>query len=168
MTRRKDKMVIVVDTREPKPGESGAYTFDGFDDVRVVRNTLDVGDFALGGVDLDGVAYRDMIMIERKTLADLVGSINPKTSNGERREEFERMWMRTKLGQKRVLLIEGLFRHLISGDYRAAFHPNSALGTLFAWQQRYGFDVVWVSGAAEGQVVVYWHLREFLRMHTGG
>ena len=125
---RKEQMVIVVDTREPGPGEVGAYTFDGFDDVRVIRNNLDVGDFALAGRDLDGVAYRDLFMIERKTLPDLVGSINPKpakTTGIVHRDNFEEMWLRCKPGQRRILLIEGLFRHLIAGEYRSGFHPRS-------------------------------------------
>jgi len=156
-----DKPIIITDTREPKFGEPGYYDFSRFDVVSVWAD-LNVGDFTLGGCDLDGVPYSRLVMIERKTISDLIGSFTAG------RKRFEKMWLRCPAGQYRFLLIEGNELELMRGIYRSRMHPNSVLATIASWSMKYQFNVFFTGGPETGACWVYWILREFQRLHTGG
>jgi len=148
MTEKKNKkIVLLVDSREP----AGLYTFKKMKDVFVVRDNLDVGDFSVFPYG------SDCFFVERKSLADLAGSF---TSG---RERFAAEWKRAKPEASKTLLVEGDFISIILNDYRSNFTPASFLGSLFSWSIKYKFNIIFVKNSSEGQIVVYWLCREFLR-----
>ena len=148
MTEKKNsKIVLLVDSREP----AGLYTFKKTKDVFIVRDNLDCGDFSVFPYGSDN------FFIERKTLADLAGSF---TSG---RERFAAEWKRAKPEASKTLLVEGDFISIILNDYRSNFTPASFLGSLFSWSIKYKFNIIFVKNSSEGQIVVYWLCREFLR-----
>ena len=155
MTKR--ELHVLVDTREPKKGKRGHYSFSAFPEVRRERRYLDVGDFSLGGLAPDGLPWSDSITIERKTMSDLLGSIS------KNRNRFRRMWERSYAHTHRYLLIEGSWDDLVAGRYRSNMSPHSADATLHMWAGRYEFEIVWVKGPEEGQKEVCRILRKFRR-----
>jgi ERCC4-type nuclease len=143
----KDKVVILVDSREP----SGLYLFKKQKDVVIIKDALRCGDFSV-------FPYGDNeFFVERKSLSDLAGSFTAG------RERFEAEWKRANPTASKFLLIEGDLMSIILGDYRSNFNPASFLGSLFSWSIKYKFSIIFVKNHAEGQLVVYWLCREYRR-----
>ena len=107
---------IVVDSREQLP-----FTFDGLP-VRTVRQKLDVGDYAM--LNLPGC------VVERKAPGDLLSCI----AGG--RDRFVRELERLQELDFSAVVCEGTLQELLSGDH-SRISPQSVIGTLLAWQQRY-------------------------------
>jgi ERCC4-type nuclease len=121
--------VILVDTREQRP-----WTFSGHETERV---KLEVGDYSIR--DADGRSWApgndNAIMVERKSIHDLVGSL------GHGRGRFKRMWERASdLGVQRThLIIEASFADIVKGNYRSKMNPKSVMQSIVSWQQVYHF-----------------------------
>lgn len=142
------KINILIDTREPR----NYYLFKKQTDVRIIYDTLSCGDFSV-------FPYGDNeFFVERKSLSDLAGSFTAG------RERFEAEWKRANPAASKFLLVEGEFASIILGDYRSNFNPTSFLGSIFSWSIKYKFSIIFVKNSAEGQLVVYWLCREFLRI----
>jgi ERCC4-type nuclease len=75
--------------------------------------------------------------VERKSIADLVGSI---TSG---RERFERELHRLRGYDFKRLLIVGTEEDVINHNYRSKANPKSVLGSIYAFEVRYDIPVVW-------------------------
>lgn len=109
---------IIVDTREQAP-----WAFEGYP-VEVIKAGLKSGDYSLAGLE-------DRIALERKSLADLVGSL----STG--RERFEREMERLAALQFAAVLVEGSPEDIARHNYRSAMNPASVMQSMFAWTVRY-------------------------------
>lgn len=143
------KFVIIKDTRE---SNRKIYNFKNFNDIVIIKDKLEVGDFSLQG-------FENQIMIERKTLNDLCISVG--VEHDRLKAEMERAVQPLKL-----ILIEGNLSDIINENYRSDIHPHSILGTLMAWAIEYNLIPIWVENMREGEIAVYWILREFLRLYT--
>ena len=109
---------VVVDTREQLP------LFEG--EPWTVTGTLHTGDYSLLG-------HTARVVVERKSLSDLYGSV------AQGRERFEREFERLALIPGAVLLIEGSYRDVIDPDpreLRSQMNPVSVEGTVISWCQR--------------------------------
>ncbi len=121
---------IVQDTREQLPWEFS-------DRVDVEIATLREGDYSLKG-------YENRVAIARKSLSDFMSSITtdrkekgtPK--DHQRRERFKRELRRLQPYELKVLIIEGSWQEIISGNYRSQVHPASAIGTIVSFVWKYG------------------------------
>ena len=119
---------ILIDTREQLP-----YTFDDYKNW--IGNTdstaLKTGDYSVEGFD-------NIIALERKTLADIVGSL----MNG--RERFLNEMERLAQFRYKCLCIEAS-RTSIKSPYTFAdnvkAHPNGVMGSLDAIGARYGINI---------------------------
>lgn len=111
-------LTIVCDTREQCP-----WSFEGYA-VEVIRAGLKSGDYSLAG-------FEDRIALERKSLADLVGSL----STG--RERFEREMDRLSVLQFSAVLVEASPEDIARHNYRSAMNPASVMQSMFAWTVRY-------------------------------
>ena len=106
-----DPFVIVVDTREQTPWRFSAA-------VRVVRATVPSGaDYTVQGLE-------GLIGIERKTLADLIGSLT--SGRGRFMRSLERLAQR----RFRAVIVEAPLSQLLAGDYRSKASPSSMLGSV--------------------------------------
>lgn len=163
------KLIIIKDGREPKE----KYNFWHYNDVfhiggHPLIDTLSVGDYSVA-------PYQDIFTIERKVLSDLIGSFS--TAKKERQEQgvpshrdnFREMWERSEGYLQKILMIEGgTLTDLRNKNYRSDYDPNALIASLTSWSLKYKFNWCWVRDEVEGQWVVYWYAKEFLRLKTEG
>ena len=163
-----EKLPIIKDSREDKT----KYNFYHYDDVLKINghpliDNLNVGDYSIS-------PYQDIFTIEKKTLSDLIGSFS--TARKERqeagipnhRENFEQMWQRSEEYLQKILMIEGTLTDLRNKNYRSDYDPNALIASLTSWSMKYKFSWCWVRDENEGQWVIYWYAKEFLRLKTKG
>ncbi len=119
MTMSDGKLIIIVDTREQRP-------FHFSDLIEVRRAALPVGDYSLPGLE-------DQVVIERKSLSDLLGSI---TSG---RERFVKELRQLRAFRFAALVIEARWPDILSGMYGclSQVHPNSVIGSLMSFAAKY-------------------------------
>lgn len=111
--------VIVIDTREQLP-----FSFP--EGVETVRGTLHSGDYSVKGLE-------DRVAVERKSLADLYGSVT------RGRERFEREIQRLSEFEYAMVVIEASWVDLIRNPPpRTEVKPRSVVATIIAWESRYG------------------------------
>lgn len=122
--------VILIDQREQAPLRFQAKT---------ERCLLPVGDYSLRGLTAE-------VVIERKSLADLVGCC------GKERERFLQQIERMRDYRFRALVIEARYTDISIGAYRSQMNPLSVIGTLIKIAHEMGVPV-WFQedprGAAE-------------------
>lgn len=109
--------IIIVDTREQKP-----LTFSR--QAVVARGTVP------SGADYTVLGYETRIGIERKSIADLVGSLTA----GHKR--FMRSVDRLMLRRHRLLLVEGPRSHIEDGLYRSMAKPEDILHQVMLLEVR--------------------------------
>jgi len=106
---------VVVDTREQRPL---------WDDPEVQRRRLRTGDYSLEG-------YEDRMAIERKSVADLFGSL------GKGRERFLREVRRLHGMPVSGIVVEGNLARINSFDgskgYRGRMVPSQIIGAIISW-----------------------------------
>lgn len=138
-------MTLIVDTREQAP-----LDFSRWDDVRVVTDTLNAGDYSIRGLE-------DRFALERKSVSDLVASL---TSGRERMvRELERL----RGFEFKAVAVEGTLEQIARHEYRSQTNPESILQTLAAWHVRYGCPVLWCGSPAGCAYMVRAMARWFLR-----
>lgn len=111
---------LIEDTREQTPLDFSR--FEPF--VRVERGTLESGDYSIRG-------HEGEFAIERKSLADLIGTIT------QGHERFERELQRLESFRYAAVVVEASEISLRSGQYRSMLPPKSAIGMIRAFEVRY-------------------------------
>ena len=112
--------LVLCDTRElPWSEHPWARYWQG---VRVERNTLQTGDFALKG-------FEDVWVVERKAPSDFLACV------GGERERFEKELARSRYCGRFLVVVEGSFQNVIK--QARGIHENAILGTVTAWIRRY-------------------------------
>ena len=91
--------------------------------MATVKTTLQTGDYS---------SYCGRFVLERKNSVDELISCMTKD-----RERFERELERMQAFEAAVVLVEGSYGDLVSGNYRSQMNKSAALGSLVAWQLRY-------------------------------
>jgi ERCC4-type nuclease len=126
-------ITLVVDSREQTPLV--------FEHLCSTSGSLYSGDYSILGLE-------HLFSVERKSIADLVGSV---TSG---RERFERELHRLRGYQFKRLLIVGKIDDIKNHNYRSKASPASVLGSLRAFEVRYDIPVVWGENEAESACLV--------------
>ena len=156
ITRQIPKPVVLVDTREKIP-----LDFSRFPNwiAGERRQKLDVGDYSIEGME-------DLLVIERKTLSDLI------TTLIQQRSRFFKMCEKLVQYRWRALLVEASYEDIKSpyDDECTQAHPNAVSGTLDALEARFGIPVIYTSQyrpLAEEKAAswlskhfTYWYLEE--------
>lgn len=137
-------MIVIVDTREQIP-------FRFSEGVEVRRAALAVGDYSLAGLE-------DQVVIERKSLGDLLGSITHE------RERFVRELRQLRAFRFAGLVIEGTWADILARNYRADVSPNSVLGSLAAFAIKYGVVPILAEDHATAAQITERLLLNFARM----
>lgn len=134
-----------MDTREQQPLPLTRF--------RSVRTTLLTGDYSFAGGS-------EAFAVERKSIADLVGSL---TAN---RQRFARELHRLRGFHFKRLLIVGRREEIENHGYRSKANPKAILASLGAFEIRYGIPVVWSetpeTAAALVEEWVWWYARELV------
>lgn len=121
-------MNILIDQREKTP-----WTFTAYPDVTATVCHLPTGDYCLA-------EYPRKIGIERKTLADLAGSLSTN------RERFLREMDRAADFEQFFVVVEGSLVDVTAGRYRARIHPNAFLGSVASITVKRGIPFLWCGG----------------------
>jgi len=140
-----EPLIITVDTREQAP-----WTFERLN-VITTRGTLNVGDYRT-----EGTAF----VIERKSGPDFLSTITWG------RERFERELARMREAGGGVIVVEASLAELLYGpDNRRGqrVHPNSIMGTVAAFQARYGVPTLFGGTRDLAERLAYHLLRQAAR-----
>jgi DNA excision repair protein ERCC-4 len=119
MTTDAPQIIIVQDSREQ-------LGYESLFEHPCITSALEYGDYSILGLE-------HLISIERKSLADLLGSL----TNG--RSRFEAELKRARSLHKFYVLVECSPADLLVPDFgkMSRAHPNSIWGTICAWSTRY-------------------------------
>ena len=112
---------------------------------------MHTGDYSVSG-------YEDRIAVERKSIADLLGSLGGK--KGERRKRFEAEFVRLSAFPRKAVVIEGSISSIYKAPRFGRITPSHAIGAMFSWEQKYGVPVHFVEGRAQARAVVKLILRQ--------
>ena len=130
---------VLVDTREQTPWFQRSPV-DGIQ-FKSQRATLATADYTLLGLEAE-------VLVERKNVSDLVGSV------GRGRERFERELARMRETTRSAwLVVEGTPRDVELECLRRApprgraMSPRAVIGSLLAWAHRIGLRVWWAGSA---------------------
>jgi len=127
-TIRVPRPMVVIDSQEHM-----GYRFERFSNwfAGTVHRRLPVGDYTLLGLE-------DKIIIERKTLPDLVRSII------QERAGFIQKCEKLSAFRKKCLVIEGSLGLLKTPYEDSQAHPNAVFGSLIAAQERWDIPVYFI------------------------
>lgn len=143
---RNARPVIVIDTREQTP-----LVFD--EDTPTTTGTLETGDYSVAGLEW-------LVAIERKSIADLTGSLTAG------RERFERELCRLRGYRFRRLLVEGTAADVDEHLYRSQITPAAIWGALASYEVRYDLPFVFAGDRQRAAKMVtrwaYYCAREYV------
>ena len=134
------KPCVLVDTREQLPLRLREQHPNWFADER--RVTLKTGDYSVDGM-------REVLALERKSLADVVACVSPNAS----RERFIKQCERLSQFRWKAILVEATLEDIKRGfvgfDIQCGIHPNAVSGTLDAVEAKFGIPVIYTSAVTE-------------------
>ena len=140
---------VVIDTREQTPLP--------ISNLSTETGTLYSGDYSVRGLE-------EVFAIERKTIADIVGSL---TSG---RDRFLNELHRLRGYRFRRLLIVGTRHEIETGQYRSKTKPRAVLASLAAVEARYDIPVIFSANARTAAALVeqwaFWSWREHSKAFT--
>jgi len=130
ITRQIPKPIVLIDSREKTP-----FDFSKFPNwiAEEKRQKLNVGDYSIEGME-------DLLVLERKTLTDLI------TTLMQQRNRFFKLCEKLSQYRWRALFVEASYEDVKStyDEYTFA-HPNAVSGTLDALEARFGIPVIYTS-----------------------
>lgn len=127
---------LIVDTREQRPLV--------FRHLEAVPGTLQSGDYSISGLE-------DEFAVERKSVADLVGSVTRD------RDRFARELHRLRGFRWKYLLIVGTEMELARLAAQGRANPAQVKHSILAFSARYNLPAVWVDNPeAAAHVVESW------------
>jgi DNA excision repair protein ERCC-4 len=157
--------VIIVDTREQSPygfsripadASNRGASKEGETFAAAVRvGTLKSGDYSLEG-------FTDRVAVERKSLADLFGTV------GQGRERFVRELTRLSVFDFAAVMVEAEWSQVISDPpQHSQLSPKTIVRSVLAWQQRFP-RVHWHfwPDRASAEIVTYRILERWWKEYT--
>lgn len=134
MSRAKESIPVVVDTREQQP-----Y---GFDPVRfaVQRCALPAGDYSIAGLELE-------VAIERKSLNDFVGTVIKDW------DRFQAELQKLQRYHFAAVIVEASPQDVMDHQYTSQAAPTSILGRAISIHADFGIPVLWL---ANRQLAKHW------------
>ena len=123
--------VVICDTREKLP-------YDFSDEVEVVHEKMDTGDYSVVGFD-------DVFAIERKSLPDLLKSITWQ------RKRFKQEIERGDDLLAFIVMVECPLKDITEWNYDREVHPNAVMGTVNNWEKYHNVEFVWAGSRGEAE-----------------
>ena len=133
ITRQIPKPVILIDTREKYP-----FDFSRFKNwvADTKSRALEAGDYSVEGME-------SLLVLERKTLTDLITTVI------QQRTRFFKQCEKMSKYRWKALLVEASYEDIktpyYEDEYNTLAHPNAVSGTLDALEARYGIPVIYTS-----------------------
>lgn len=109
--------------------------------------TCECGTLACG--DYSILAWEDHIVLERKTIDDLVGCLS------QDRERFEKEMARARNFEHFAVIIEASLPPIMAGRYRSQMNSNSVLQSIAAFSIRYGIPFLFCGDRLGGEFMTY-------------
>ena len=143
-------IVVAIDTREQRPFAFRSITGERGKKLRVVtcRSGLKTGDYSILG-------FEDVIAIERKSKADLYGTV------GRGRARFKRELDRLAAMEAPAVVLECDLTSLLQPPPRSRVSPSSVLNSLIAWSIRHRIPVWPCPDRRFAEIVTYRLLQHF-------
>lgn len=141
---------VLVDTREQAPW--------GFQQIVIERRlwvirrdvtTLLTGDYTITGCE-------DRLVIERKSAADLVGSVT--VGNARFRREHERMQVVVESGGFACVIVEGSLSAIcdeLDADLGRRVTSESIMGAVASWPRRYGVHWLFAGDRRRAELLAF-------------
>jgi ERCC4-type nuclease len=157
----KENLVIVTDTREQK----NKHILEYFDSkgIQYQNKKLDAGDYGVKLLpDPELGIIREIhfpIMIEKKN------SVDELAQSIKERARFEAEFIRAVKDNTKIhVLVEEDkgYENLINHKYQSEYNPKAFLGSLKAFENRYGFTTVFLDKKYSGNWI-YYTLRYYIR-----
>jgi DNA excision repair protein ERCC-4 len=120
------KPILYIDTREQLPLFSKRH-HDRFHCI--AQKTMSAGDYTYDGAE-------GIVAFERKSIQDLVGTLT------KGRDRFERELEKARYYQYFAVVIEDRYETVSTSYSFSKMNPASVLGSLQAFQLRYGIDII--------------------------
>ncbi len=157
MSGKRKGFIVAVDSREQAPFAFRAVTGDRGRVLEVVTcvEGLKTGDYSISGLE-------DAIAVERKSKADLYGTV------GRGRARFERELSRLAAMEAPAIVLECDLSALLHPPARSRVHPSSVLNSLIAWSVRHRIPVWPCPGRRFAELLTYRLLHHFWREHERG
>ena len=130
MAKEQKKFRIIRDSREKK--DNGWDFRASANCLGMEVKKLDVGDYSIEG-------YEHLIMIERKSIADLWHTLV------QDRERFIRQMERARPVCAKYIIIEGTLKDVMDGIYWSKVRPEFILSSITSLEVKYGVHVVFTS-----------------------
>lgn len=137
--------VVAIDTREQKPWSFGPR-------AATERVGLATGDYSVVGLE-------DDVAIERKSIADLVGSLT------QGRDRFFREMDRLRAFEMKAVIVEGTVRDIQEHRYVSRVSPSAVLGSALTIPTDYGIPLWWGGTREWSARAAYWILRRAADRH---
>ena len=148
----KEPLHIVRDTREQKRKDKLlGWTFerDIFQPRPVViRGCLPTGDYSILG-------HEDFVIVERKTLADLIGCL------GNDRDRFKRELQRLRSFDSACIIVESPQAMLRKGEYRSKMMPGDAWQSVISFSGTYRIPFFWAEDGRDAEKIAFDFLRHY-------
>jgi len=142
--------VILQDTREQAPWTFTEIVFERR--LWVIRRdvtTLLTGDYTIAGCE-------DRLVIERKSAADLVGSVT--VGNARFRREHERMQVVVESGGFACVIVEGSLSAIcdeLDQDTGRRVTSESIMGAVASWPRRYGVHWLFAGDRRRAELLAF-------------
>ena len=155
--------VVSQDTREQAP-----WSFQGLLVERrlwIVRRrvaTLQTGDYSIAGCE-------DRLVIERKSAADLVGSVT--SGNARFRREHERMQAVVAAGGFACVIVEGSLAAIcdeLDQEAGRRVTSESILGAVASWPRRYGVHWLFAGDRRRAELLAFKVMLKWWKEHGDG
>lgn len=148
----KEPLHIVRDTREQKRKDKVlGWTFER--DIFQPRPVVIKGSLATGDYSLLG--HENLVVVERKTLADLVACL------GVERDRFERELQRLKSFDSACVVVESPQSFLRNGEYRSQLLPGSAWQSVISLSGAYRIPFFWAEDGNDAEKIAFDFLRHY-------
>ncbi len=131
-----EKLTVIVDTREQLPLELSMHT---------IRGTLPTGDYSVKG-------FEEYVVVERKSLPDLIGCMTTG------RDRFERELQRMRSYEAKAVIVEATWEQLRRGEYRSQIVPDVATHSVCSWMCRFAIPFLFVGDRASAADAVNYFL----------
>jgi len=137
--------IIKIDTREKLP-----YSFIDIEPMsKIIYGKLDTGDYSVAGLE-------NNVCVERKSMADLFGSV------GNGRARFEREMQRLSAFDYAAIVVESdIQTWFMNPPIRSKMNPKSVFRTVIAWSQRYNVHIWPMFNRQAAEKITYLILKRF-------
>lgn len=150
-----DKFLIIRDTREKK-GKGWQFRASA-NCLGMNERKLDVGDYTVSGLE-------NVLMVERKTLGDLWGTLG----NQENYKRFLREMDRAKNHRMKYLIIEATLAEVDSGYRWSKVPPANIHAKLISLQVKYNVHVIFAGRADKARAWARRLFDKIFRYHLEG